>query len=101
MKRTVLALTVLTLAACAPGLAPPQAAGPRYDLLIQNRCTGANQSVYLYINNRYFGLVRGSRTFTELRPGFYDLRAVGTGNDPETFTRQLNLTRDSVWTLCL
>ena len=74
---------------------------PRFDLLIQNRCTGANQSVNLYINNQYFGQVRGSRTFPNLRPGFYNLRAVGTGNDPETYTRQLNLTRDSVWTLCL
>ncbi|WP_297853115.1 hypothetical protein [Meiothermus sp.] len=91
---------LLVLIACAPS----QASNPRrFDLIIQNQCTGPNQTVFFYINGEFIGTVRGSRLFPGLREGRYELRAEGTQPGQPghlRFTRSLTLDKDTVWTLC-
>jgi len=85
------------LAACIPQQAQPK----RYDLIVENQCKGADQTVYLYINGEYRGTVRGSRLFPGFPEGSYELKAVGTLAGAKTFTRSLKLDQDTIWTLCI
>lgn len=87
------------LAACAP-TQTQGTAGKRYTLIVQNQCKGSNEAVYLYVNGQYWGVVQGSRAIQDLAPGSYSLRAVGTQPGGLPLTRQLQLDRDQVWTLC-
>ncbi|RDI96558.1 hypothetical protein DV704_01710 [Meiothermus sp. QL-1] len=92
-------LLPLLLSACAPALGEPR----RFDLLVQNQCTGPNQAVFFYINGEFAGIVRGTRVFPSLREGRYELRAEGTQPGQPghlRFARTLHLNRDTVWTLC-
>ncbi|MCS7059453.1 MAG: hypothetical protein NZ849_03070 [Meiothermus sp.] len=98
MRRFYLLLLPI-FSACAPGLTEPR----RFDLLVQNQCTGPNQAVFFYINGEFAGIVRGSKLFPSLREGRYELRAEGTQPGQPghlRFARTLHLNRDSVWTLC-
>lgn len=95
------AFTLTALAACAPTqTAQTQASTRRYTLIVQNQCKGANESVYLYVNGQYWGVVQGSRAIQDLAAGSYTLRAVGTQPGSLPLTRQLQLGSDQVWTLC-
>ncbi|MCS7067301.1 MAG: hypothetical protein N2Z75_07540 [Meiothermus sp.] len=101
MQRVLLWTTILwVLGACAPS----QTDSPRrFDLIVQNQCTGPNQTVFLYINGEFTATVRGSRLFPGLREGRYELRAEGTQPGQPghlRFTRSLTLDKDTVWTLC-
>ncbi len=101
MPRVLLLVSILLmLMACAPS----QTGSPRrFDLIVQNQCTGPNQTVFLYINGEFIGTVRGSRLFPSLREGRYELRAEGTQPGQPghlRFTRSLTLDKDTVWTLC-
>ncbi len=92
-------LSLLTLSACAPTFAEVR----RFDLIIQNQCTGPNQTVFFYVNGEFVGTVRGSRLFPSLREGRYELRAEGTQPGQPghlRFSRSLTLDKDTVWTLC-
>lgn len=97
MLRGIFLSLILTglLAACVPNQAEK-----RYDLIVENQCKGANQTVYLYVNGEYRGTVRGSRLFPSFAEGSYELKAVGTQAGALTFTRKLQMNRDTVWTLC-
>ena len=90
----------LLFSACAP----TNSLNPRrFDLIVQNQCTGPNQTVFFYINGEFIGTVRGSRLFPSLREGRYELRAEGTQPGQPghlRFTRALTLDKDTVWTLC-
>ncbi len=93
----LLLILLLGLAACVPN----QTDSRRFSIIVQNQCTGANKTVYLYVNNQYWGTVQGSRIIPDMPPGGYNLRAVGTANGAQTFTRRIELQKDVVWTLCL
>lgn len=90
-----LALSVV-LVGCVPAT---QANAKRYSLIVENQCKGPNQTVYFYINDQYWGVVKGSRIYQDLAAGTYNLRAVGTQAGAITFTRTLQLNQDAVWTL--
>ncbi|GEM86745.1 hypothetical protein [Meiothermus granaticius] len=96
-RALALCLGLALLAACAP---TQTTAGRRYTLIVQNQCKGSNEAVYLYVNGQYWGVVQGSRAIQDLAPGNYSLRAVGTQPGGLPLTRQLQLDRDQVWTLC-
>ncbi len=100
MTRVLFSLIVLlALSACVPTVAEVR----RFDLIVQNQCTGPNQTVFFYINNEFVGTVRGSRLFPSLREGRYELRAEGTQPGQPghlRFSRSLVLNKDTVWTLC-
>lgn len=100
MRRVLFSLTaLLVLSACAPTTADLR----RFDLIVQNQCTGPNQTVFFYINGAFIGTVRGSRLFPGLREGRYELRAEGTQPGQPghlRFSRNLVLNKDTVWTLC-
>ncbi|WP_299426035.1 hypothetical protein [uncultured Meiothermus sp.] len=90
----------LVLTACAPG---QTGSVRRFDLIIQNQCSGPNLTVFFHINGEFVGTVRGSRLFPGLREGRYELRAEGTQPGQPgflRFSRSLVLDRDTVWTLC-
>jgi hypothetical protein len=90
----------LVLTSCMPG---PTADVRRFDLTVQNQCTGPNLTVFFFINGEFVGTVRGSRLFSGLREGRYELRAEGTQPGQPgflRFSRSLRLDRDTVWTLC-
>lgn len=92
-------ITLLALSACAPSVTEVR----RFDLIVQNQCTGPNQTVFFYINGEFIGTVRGSRLFPGLREGRYELRAEGTQPGQPghlRFSRNLVLNKDTVWTLC-
>ena len=96
----LLALILLMPVGCAPSQTSDVR---RYDLIIQNQCTGPNQTVFFYINGEFIGTVRGSRLFPSLREGRYELRAEGTQPGQPghlRFSRSLTLDKDTVWTLC-
>lgn len=96
----LLASILLVLMACVPSQTGDVR---RFDLIIQNQCTGPNQTVFFYINGEFIGTVRGSRLFPSLRQGRYELRAEGTQPGQPghlRFTRSLTLDKDTVWTLC-
>jgi len=100
MVRFSLLSILLLLAACAPSQSENVR---RFDLIIQNQCTGPNQAVFFYINGEFIGTVRGSRLFPGLRGGRYELRAEGTQPGQPghlRFSRSLALDKDTVWTLC-
>ncbi|ADD28932.1 hypothetical protein Mrub_2178 [Meiothermus ruber DSM 1279] len=92
-------VALLALSACAPSVTEVR----RFDLIVQNQCTGPNQTVFFYINGEFIGTVRGSRLFPSLREGRYELRAEGTQPGQPghlRFSRNLVLNKDTVWTLC-
>lgn len=96
----LLASILLVLTACVPSQTGDVR---RFDLIIQNQCTGPNQTVFFYINGEFIGTVRGSRLFPSLREGRYELRAEGTQPGQPghlRFSRSLTLDKDTVWTLC-
>ncbi|GEM85261.1 hypothetical protein MHY01S_34270 [Meiothermus hypogaeus NBRC 106114] len=100
MSRICLLILILLLAACVPA---QQSNVRRFDLIIQNQCSGPNQTVFFYINGEFIGTVRGSRLFPGLREGRYELRAEGTQPGQPghlRFSRSLMLEKDTVWTLC-
>ncbi|GIW34705.1 MAG: hypothetical protein KatS3mg072_2038 [Meiothermus sp.] len=100
MSRICLLIFILLLAACVPA---QQSNVRRFDLIIQNQCSGPNQTVFFYINGEFIGTVRGSRLFPGLREGRYELRAEGTQPGQPghlRFSRSLMLDKDTVWTLC-
>jgi hypothetical protein len=92
-------IILLALSACAPTALEER----RFDLVVQNQCTGPNQTVFFYINGEFVATVRGSKLFPGLREGRYELRAEGTQPGQPghlRFSRSLILNKDTVWTLC-
>lgn len=100
MWRICIPILILLFVACVPA---QQSDVRRFDLIIQNQCSGPNQTVFFYINGEFIGTVRGSRLFPSLREGRYELRAEGTQPGQPghlRFSRSLMLDKDTVWTLC-
>ena len=60
MVRFSLLSILLLLAACVPSQSE---SARRFDLIIQNQCTGPNQTVFFYINGEFIG---GSDIMVEL-----------------------------------
>ncbi len=97
LMRIIIALLSLLLFACAPAHREPE----YYDLTIINKCMGGSNTVYVYANGTMIGTATGTKVFKHLEAGNYALKAEGTGESGKTFTRNVSLEQDTVWTLCL
>jgi len=96
-RRASLALSTVLLAL---GLSGCLDLPSRIDVSVRNYCVGPNYTVSVYINNSYQGNVTTIRTFTNVRSGVVQLRAVGTGYGGSTYLHERLSWTSFTWTLC-